>query len=84
MIARALGAGAAIILLGAAGVWVITAPEPLPAAMIEGPVSARCPASALQMHPRATVVLDPEAAARLELRQYYETVHPQGREVPLG
>lgn len=37
MIARALGAGAAIILLGAAGVWVITAPEPLPAAMIEGP-----------------------------------------------
>lgn len=54
------------------------------AAMVEGPLSARCPASALQMHPRATVVLDPEAAARLELRQYYETVHPQGREVPLG
>ncbi|MFT6533420.1 MAG: glucosamine-6-phosphate deaminase [Limimaricola cinnabarinus] len=53
------------------------------AAMAEGPLSARCPASALQMHPKATIVLDAEAAADLELRQYYETVHPQGQEVSL-
>ncbi|WP_370162676.1 glucosamine-6-phosphate deaminase [Limimaricola soesokkakensis] len=53
------------------------------AAMVEGPLSARCPASALQMHPRATVVLDAEAAAGLELRQYYETVHPEGQETSL-
>lgn len=53
------------------------------AAMAEGPLSARCPASALQMHPKVTVVLDTEAAAGLELRQYYETVHPQGQEVTL-
>ena len=36
------------------------------------------------LHMELDGVLDPEAAARLELRQYYETVHPQGREVPLG
>ncbi len=49
------------------------------ARMIEGPVSAACPASALQMHPRATVMLDRAAAAELELRSYYEHVHPDGR-----
>ena len=54
------------------------------AAMAEGPLGARCPASALQLHPRATIVLDAEAAADLELRQYYETVHPEGQEVTLG
>ncbi|MCA0997113.1 glucosamine-6-phosphate deaminase [Alloyangia pacifica] len=50
------------------------------AAMVEGPLSAACPASALQMHPRATVICDEEAAARLQLRDYYETVHPGGTE----
>ena len=41
---------------------------------VEGPVSARCPASALQLHPHVTVVLDPAAASRLELREYYGQV----------
>lgn len=50
------------------------------AAMIEGPLAAACPASALQLHRRATVVLDAEAAADLRLRDYYELVHPAGRE----
>ncbi|MFV0386552.1 glucosamine-6-phosphate deaminase, partial [Paracoccus sp. (in: a-proteobacteria)] len=50
------------------------------AAMIEGPVSAACPASALQMHPKVTVVLDEGAASKLTLRSYYEEVHPAGRE----
>ena len=36
------------------------------AAMVEGPVSERCPASALQMHPATTLVLDPEAAQLLK------------------
>ncbi|WP_375688269.1 glucosamine-6-phosphate deaminase [Pseudooceanicola sp. LIPI14-2-Ac024] len=53
------------------------------AAAIEGPVSAACPASALQLHPSATMILDPEAAADLRLRDYYETVHPGGGEAPL-
>ncbi|MEM1129327.1 MAG: glucosamine-6-phosphate deaminase [Pseudomonadota bacterium] len=40
-------------------------------AMIEGPLSAFCPASALQLHRNVTVVLDPGAAAGLELRDHY-------------
>lgn len=51
--------------------------------MIEGAVSAKWPASALQMHPNVTVVLDEAAASKLELRDYFETVHPQGQEVSL-
>ena len=46
-------------------------------AAVEGPVSAICPASALQLHRRATIVLDPEAASRLELTEYYHRVHPR-------
>lgn len=42
--------------------------------MIEGPVTAMCPASALQLHPRTTVVLDVEAAALLKLRSHYEWI----------
>ena len=48
--------------------------------MIEGPVSASCPASALQLHCNVTVVLDELAASQLELRGYYETVHPGGQD----
>ena len=44
------------------------------AAAVEGPLAARCPASAIQLHPNATVVLDPEAAAELRLTDYYELV----------
>jgi glucosamine-6-phosphate deaminase len=44
------------------------------AATVEGPVAAVCPASALQLHPHVTVVLDPAAASRLELREYYGQV----------
>jgi glucosamine-6-phosphate deaminase len=50
------------------------------AAMIEGPLSASCPASALQLHRRTTVVLDRAAAGRLTLRDYYELIHPSGDE----
>jgi glucosamine-6-phosphate deaminase len=49
------------------------------AAMIEGPLAASCPASALQLHRKVTVVLDEAAAGRLALRDYYEAVHPAGR-----
>jgi len=48
------------------------------AAMIEGPVSAACPASALQLHPQATIILDRDAAAELRLTEYYLHVHPGG------
>ncbi|MFN8193283.1 MAG: glucosamine-6-phosphate deaminase [Nocardioidaceae bacterium] len=41
------------------------------AAAVEGPVSARCPASAIQLHPHVTVVVDEAAAGDLELVDYY-------------
>lgn len=47
-------------------------------AMVEGPLAAVVPASVLQLHPRATVVLDAAAASRLALGDYYHLVHPGG------
>lgn len=41
------------------------------ATAVEGPVSAFCPATILQLHPRATVVVDEPAAAKLQLADYY-------------
>lgn len=41
-------------------------------AMIEGPLSAMCPASVLQQHETATIVLDQEAASLLTLKDYYQ------------
>lgn len=49
--------------------------------MIEGPVSAGCPASALQFHRHATIIMDKEAAAKLRLTDYYLYVHPNGETV---
>ncbi len=42
--------------------------------MIEGPLAALCPASALQLHPRATIVLDEAAAAGLQFAEQYRWV----------
>jgi glucosamine-6-phosphate deaminase len=41
------------------------------AAAVEGPLTASCPASVLQLHPHATVVVDEAAAAMLERADYY-------------
>jgi len=38
---------------------------------VEGPVTAMVPASALQLHPHVTVVVDEPAATRLALARYY-------------
>lgn len=45
------------------------------AAAVEGPVSASCPASALQLHPHVTVLLDQAAASRLDRLAYYREVY---------
>jgi glucosamine-6-phosphate deaminase len=45
------------------------------AAAVEGPLSASCPASVLQLHPHATVLLDDAASARLQLADYYREVY---------
>ncbi|MDE1465119.1 glucosamine-6-phosphate deaminase [Spartinivicinus poritis] len=41
-------------------------------AMIEGPVCAMCPASCLQLHQYATIVLDQQAASELIMQDYYQ------------
>jgi glucosamine-6-phosphate deaminase len=45
------------------------------AAAVEGPVSASCPASVLQLHPHVTVLADPAAASRLDRLGYYAEVY---------
>ncbi len=44
------------------------------AAAVEGPLSSLCPASALQLHPAASVVVDEAAASSLRLGDYYRDV----------
>jgi glucosamine-6-phosphate deaminase len=44
------------------------------AKMVEGPLAALVPASALQLHPHATVIVDEAAAEGLALRNYYDGV----------
>lgn len=39
--------------------------------LVEGPISALWPATALQLHPHVTAFVDEAAAARLQLRTYY-------------
>jgi glucosamine-6-phosphate deaminase len=43
-------------------------------AFIEGPVTGQITASALQLHPRVTVILDELAAEWLQRREYYDEV----------
>ena len=44
------------------------------AGMVEGPLSASCPASVVQWHRHVTVLLDPAAASKLRHRDYYDEV----------
>jgi glucosamine-6-phosphate deaminase len=59
--------GAARVVLVATGEEKSEAVEHL----VEGAVSARWPATVLQHHPSVTVVVDPSAASRLQLTDYY-------------
>lgn len=45
------------------------------AAAVEGPLTASCPASVLQLHPHATVLCDAAAAAGLVRRTHYREVY---------
>jgi glucosamine-6-phosphate deaminase len=42
---------------------------------VEGPIAASCPASVLQMHQHATVIVDEAAASRLRLADYYREAY---------
>ena len=44
------------------------------AAAVEGPLAAVCPASVLQLHTHATVVVDSAAASQLRLTGFYKTL----------
>ena len=41
---------------------------------VEGPITSMITASALQWHPRCTVVVDEEAAAKLTEKEYYRWI----------
>jgi glucosamine-6-phosphate deaminase len=41
------------------------------AAAVEGPLTASCPASVLQLHPHVTVVVDEAAADQLKNAAFY-------------
>jgi glucosamine-6-phosphate deaminase len=45
------------------------------AAMVEGPITAEVPASALQLHAACTLIVDGPAAARLKRADYYRWVY---------
>lgn len=47
---------------------------PAIAALVEGAVSAQCPASVLQLHPHVTVIIDTAAADKLKHKEYYRFV----------
>jgi len=48
---------------------------------VEGPITAMCPASALQQHERVTVVVDASAAQLLQHQDYYRWAHLQNLEL---
>lgn len=52
------------------------------AKMIEGPVTSMVTASALQLHPAATVFLDDAAASQLKMRDYYDWVAKKKPDAP--
>lgn len=52
------------------------------AAMVEGPVSSGCPASALQLHPHVDVFVDDGAALGLRHRDYYDFAARSGHLLP--
>jgi glucosamine-6-phosphate deaminase len=52
------------------------------AQMVEGPVTSMITASALQMHPSATVFLDEAAAGELKMRDYYDWVMKKKPDAP--
>lgn len=53
-------------------------------AAIEGPLTAMCPASALQLHQKVTILLDEDAATELAMRDYYDWIQQQKQRLSVG
>lgn len=48
---------------------------------VEGPITATIPASILQLHPQAKIIIDEDAASLLERRSYYRWVYANKNKV---
>lgn len=53
------------------------------AQLVEGAISARWPATSLQLHPEVRVVIDEAAASQLELSDYYRFQHSLAAQNPV-
>lgn len=80
---RAITMGVGTILEAARIVLVATGPGKAEAvaAAIEGPVSSKCPASALQTHADVTMLLDPAAAEKLKQETCVQVAREEGSAV---
>lgn len=54
------------------------------AAAIEGPVSAGCTASALQLHPNVMYFIDEAAASKLKMKDYYKWIQDKKPGAPVS
>ncbi|HIE28898.1 TPA: glucosamine-6-phosphate deaminase [Candidatus Poribacteria bacterium] len=48
---------------------------------VEGPITSQITSSALQMHPKATIIIDEPAASKLERRKHYKWVYENKRKL---
>jgi glucosamine-6-phosphate deaminase len=73
---RALTMGVGTIMDARRILLLATGPDKaaIVAAAVEGPITAMISATALQLHPRCTVVVDEEAAAALKGAEYYRWI----------
>ncbi|MDO3388221.1 glucosamine-6-phosphate deaminase [Gilvimarinus sp. SDUM040013] len=51
------------------------------AATVEGPLTAACPASALQLHQDAVIIIDEEAASRLADQAFYKHIEVENQKL---
>ena len=73
---RAITMGVGTILDSKRCILVATGEEKasIVAKAVEGPVTSMISATALQLHPRCTVIVDEEAASQLEQLEYYRWI----------
>ena len=50
-------------------------------AMVEGPLMAKCPASALQLHKDAVIIIDKAAASKLEDLEFYRHIEAENQKL---
>ncbi|MDP2635958.1 MAG: glucosamine-6-phosphate deaminase [Pseudoalteromonas sp.] len=50
-------------------------------AMVEGPLMAKCPASALQLHRDAVIVIDKAAASKLDDLEFYQHIEAENQKL---